>query len=214
MTLSIDITKPLPGIIAGLIDETLVRAFAQPDASKPTCRHGCFHCCKEPVYSARSEVAWILETLTPVEKLQLAEKLRPILAKLLESGLANEHMPNAFQYRSHNLWCPLLAQDGTCSVYEHRPMACRLHVARKAEQYCANDELRPKQEFVSIPALTENIFKVTINYISQQPEGYTDVHDNFLILLAEALIGGEYPKGSRMELRRTKDSIEKVSYGE
>jgi Fe-S-cluster containining protein len=41
------------------------------------------------------------------------------------------------EWRQLGLPCPALADDGNCSVHEHRPLACRVHVSIEDPAHCA-----------------------------------------------------------------------------
>lgn len=105
-----------------------------------TCTSGCCDCCCS-LFDITLLDAWHLKSGFD----RLPEQLRrPALAKA-EARLAGLHQvwpdlaaPYILNLRPEEEWsalmsdedetpCPLLADNGSCLVYDHRPMTCRLH---------------------------------------------------------------------------------------
>lgn len=101
-----------------------------------SCRKGCTSCCKQAIAVLSSEMLAIKPSLTNLSKEQkskLYEDTTKICEELKENGIDssfNIHCGEAAmkrlqdKYFSLGINCPLLDQDGTCSVYSVRPMAC------------------------------------------------------------------------------------------
>ena len=99
-----------------------------------TCTHSA--CCYEPVYSDQIEVDDILSRLTPEQRSELIEAVHRWHKRATLSGvLLLEEKGAAFPYRDASLPCPFL-KDGRCSIYEHRPLACRAHYALANPDNC------------------------------------------------------------------------------
>lgn len=101
-----------------LIDGLLAKAGERPVA----CQSGCAHCCYQAVGVSVPEVlaleAHIRATRTPQQLDELVARVRA--ADDLTRGLSSA------QRLSPELPCPFLGlEDGRCSVYEARPLACR-----------------------------------------------------------------------------------------
>lgn len=98
------------------------------------CRPGCTHCCHIPVSM----------TTTEAELIGRAIGRRPApLPENLPEVAAGYDNP-----------CPFLANaagssPGTCSIYEHRPLACRLHFNLDADALLC--ELQPDGQTVPVP---------------------------------------------------------------
>ena len=74
------------------------------------CRRGCSHCCNIPVIISQAEADEIGRAIgRPARQVAVKQEDRETVAR-----------------RWHGQPCPFL-QDNACSIYAHRPMACRLH---------------------------------------------------------------------------------------
>ncbi|KWT71765.1 MULTISPECIES: YkgJ family cysteine cluster protein [unclassified Variovorax] len=97
-------------------------ARAKPMEAVSACRNGCSHCCHIPVTISRTEAELIGTAVRrsparPAHAIELAklrtpEDLHDAQAALQAATPVGEP-------------CPFLA-DGACSIYAHRPLACRM----------------------------------------------------------------------------------------
>ncbi len=99
------------------------------------CGHGCSHCCHQIVCVFPEEMQEITEHIdrlaSPVRR-RLREQARDILEKWKEwlkihLCFAPDQVHDPVALAKAWLWkpCPLLQQDGSCGVYEARPLVCR-----------------------------------------------------------------------------------------
>jgi Fe-S-cluster containining protein len=99
------------------------RAAASAGLPGIACRSGCAACCFVRVSVLPAEVfnlaAHVNETFTAEQRAVLIEKLR----NYIESIAA---LPVEGRMR-HQLACAFLGQDRCCTVYQARPLACRMH---------------------------------------------------------------------------------------
>ncbi len=79
------------------------------------CEKGCSHCCRIDVL------------VTFVEAQYIEKNLGPVLCAghAISSGHSEAKRP-----------CPFLSDDSTCSIYEHRPFACRTYYALDNPALC------------------------------------------------------------------------------
>ena len=114
---------------------------------KPTCAKGCSACCSERLQTTREEAALIWATLSAERRAELTPAIRAWARRFeaAEEGLDNKGN-KAVAYRRLNLVCPLL-RDGLCSVYDVRPLGCRLHTAVGPRVRCEDLQQRPHQTF-------------------------------------------------------------------
>src|SRR5690348_7613667 len=188
-------------------DVHIARLIKKDPNAKPPCCRGCFHCCREPVYATLSEVRLILSKLSDGERESLKLKLLEWRQKYRESGFVLVNLPNAFKYRALNLWCPFLS-GGDCSIYEDRPISCRLHVAYESREGCEDDTLRKKQKFALFPRLQEVINGLQFDAMQI---GESEVFESFqALLLQELLTPGKrsHVTASRVEFRKTAKELE------
>jgi hypothetical protein len=96
-------------------------AWAQPLQDVAACRRGCAHCCHIPVTISAIEAALIRRHVrrapaTPAQAVRLDAftDLSDTMAALQALGGQTPPSP-----------CPFL-HEGACSIYDARPMACRL----------------------------------------------------------------------------------------
>ena len=90
------------------------------------CRAGCSLCCSLRVDVFAHEVFLlahhILHRFSPTELSALLDRLQTHVDAVLPL--------TPFEHATTNIRCPLLRDDGCCSVYEARPHACRRHHSR------------------------------------------------------------------------------------
>ncbi len=86
------------------------------------CTKGCAHCCKVPVQVSLLEADYI-SSKTGV-KIQLVSKNRYTMPQSVDT------------------YCPLLDQaTGICSVYQYRPLACRLFATIDSYKFCERSDV-------------------------------------------------------------------------
>jgi len=163
---------------------------------KPCCSKGCHHCCDEVAYAEMREVDHIIAGMSPELKERAKERLRLWLVKvkpMLEKEPGAEGYIDAFEYRDLKITCPLL-EDGLCSVYERRPMGCRLFMATGSPDNCAMP-MRRKQTILDVDyAANEKFWKGLMGqWTFSQPGTY--ITDHLGVLLAERLLG-EHPEST------------------
>ena len=102
------------------------------------CRRGCRVCCSDNAHAiAGVELLWVERTLRAAGRV---EALRPVFASRaavfrprreslgLEGALATN--------RALGLPCPLLGEDGACTIYASRPLACRQFQSLTPAEWC------------------------------------------------------------------------------
>lgn len=138
--------ESLYAAIDGMNDSIV--ALAQRQNLKVACQKGCHWCCHQAVYANSYELHFLSEkikTRYSAQKIskwtQAADVKLAATSKLNEQQLANYKAP-----------CPLL-EDGACSVYDARPMACRIYLSTKLET-CLEFYHHPDNE-ANYPALID-----------------------------------------------------------
>ena len=155
--------------------EAAERAEAHATAA---CRAGCWFCCTTPVAVTVFEAAMVrsaILTLPEAEQQAILVRLQEHVAAQDQAFAAAGAERISFRRR-----CPLLTDEGTCSVYEGRPLACRSVLSLDAERcrrwFLEHDQGDPNILF----ALTNNAaisgvaqLMVTLN------EGNLDHYPNY-----------------------------------
>ena len=101
------------------IDEGIEHAIAK-GGRQPTCSAGCHYCCYEKVSASPNEVFELAEHIRETWSTAAQSALR---SRLRSAAVYGSYRPE--DYFAAQVSCPLLAEDGRCSVYEARPINCR-----------------------------------------------------------------------------------------
>ena len=101
-------------------DSKLGERFISQSEERIECTAGCNHCCHEPVGVTPPEALLVYAHL---EQSRSTEDLALLRQKLSERSEAIRGLTTSERY-SPEQPCPLL-QEGSCSVYSVRPLACR-----------------------------------------------------------------------------------------
>ena len=131
-----------------------------PDNYQTACQQGCSHCCHFPVQAA------------PQDIVQLALHLKLSLSDAELADL-NTRLQQDIQQRSGAFMrapCPLLTAEQSCSVYEHRPLVCRMFSSQNA--FSCEQSLTDGRQISQRP-LTHRIFQaaVTALLIAAEQQG-------------------------------------------
>lgn len=132
--------------IDGLNDSIL--SLAKRQNIEVACAKGCHWCCHQAVYANSYELHFLshkIKSRFSPEKIEEIKKLA--LAKHTATFQMNEE--EIAKYKSP---CPLL-ENGACSVYDARPMACRIYLSTKIES-CLEFYHHPENES-NYPALID-----------------------------------------------------------
>lgn len=142
------------------MDRFLEAASALSDAVKPftACKAGCSYCCN------------IAATITAQEATIIA-KATGRKARKLDGRVDYE----ASREQYTGVPCPFL-KKGKCSIYEVRPLACRLHVNMADSNFFCNTEVPPGQSVV--PQLTNHQILLAQAKVFHN-ETWADIRDFF-----------------------------------
>lgn len=183
------------------------RMMAGTHGGKVTCEKGCSACCYEAVYVARGEAQLIVDRVRmdgPAAVDALRKRVNTWMRRFWLTDLWDSDMPPIVQYRSLRLKCPLLADDGSCSVYAVRPMGCRMHMTKAPKRGCEDLTQRGRAKFVDVMGTatefghTNVLFAMNEALIASHNEGSETVTmDHLVVLLADALGMSAPPSGSR-----------------
>lgn len=132
--------------IDGLNDSIL--ALAERQNMGIACHKGCHWCCHQAVYANSYEMHFLSEKIkTRFSPEKISKLLETTEAKYVATSKMSEE-----EVSKYKAPCPLL-ENGACSVYEARPMACRIYLSTKLET-CLEFYHHPENEY-NYPALID-----------------------------------------------------------
>ena len=138
--------ESLYAAIDGLNDSII--ASAKKQNISVACFNGCHWCCHQVVFANSYELHYLSEQIkTKFSPYELNELISRTDNKLDKTTLLTED--ELLNFKSP---CPLL-ENGSCSAYTARPMACRIYLSMKLET-CLEFYNHPENE-TNYPALIE-----------------------------------------------------------
>lgn len=138
--------ESLYAAIDGLNDSIV--ALAERQNMKVACHKGCQWCCHQAVYANSYELHYLSERIKAVvPKERIARWAEAAEFKYARTSVMNEE-----QIALHKSPCPFL-ENGACSIYPVRPMACRIYLSSRLET-CLEFYRNPENKD-NYPALIE-----------------------------------------------------------
>ena len=138
--------ESLYAAIDGLNDSVV--ALAARQNMRVACHKGCHWCCHQAVYANSYELHFLSEKIKSQfsqekisEWIEAAEAKSAITSKMDEEQISTYKAP-----------CPLL-ENGACSIYEARPMACRIYLSTQLNT-CLEFYQHPENK-INYPALID-----------------------------------------------------------
>ena len=129
------------------LNESII-ALAKRQKMDVACHKGCQWCCHQVVYANSYELHFLSEK---IKKTYSSEKISKWL-NAAENKYNTTSKMNQEQLATHKSPCPLL-ENGICSTYEVRPMACRIYLSANLES-CVEFFHHPENEN-NYPALLD-----------------------------------------------------------
>lgn len=128
------------------------RAYGEK-ASALKCGRGCAHCCYTAVAATQLEWDGILDRVREkgIDLEKIMERSRKTIDRVrqaLASSKDKDLEPIDWHRLVINQPCPFLDEDQTCSIYEDRPLDCRLVVAYRGQ--CSSKNLEHAQRGVAV----------------------------------------------------------------
>lgn len=118
---------------------------------KISCKKGCGACCRQLVPIAETEarhIREVIEALPEPRRSEIRSRFADARQRLETAGLleklqqpsrqweAGESASFGLQYFAQGIPCPFL-EDGACSIYADRPIACREYLVTSPAENCA-----------------------------------------------------------------------------
>lgn len=139
------------------------------------CRRGCSHCCNISVAISSFEAEKIAE-VTGIRPAALKSSVRP------ETVAADNYKKP----------CPFATQNGECSIYDTRPLACRLHFNISESPFFCDTQNLPEES--AVPNVDLNVFWMGYaTLFLKMPLG--DIRDFFPPAAVAAARAGNLPPG-------------------
>jgi len=115
------------------------------------CQKGCSHCCFDNPHGITGiELARILPLLRPAQKKMIVTQAAAFRA------LQKQHPKPQLEWKKQCHPCPLL-ENHQCSIYSHRPLACRSFFSLYSPDWChpkhKNYQVNPQIDCDSLHAL-------------------------------------------------------------
>lgn len=150
----------------------------------PVCKKGCSACCYQLIEVLNIEEAAIVEFINrldePIRK-QIIVQLKAWF-DIFEEFTPDGRTLNGFDVFSHfakimanmSIKCPFLV-DNLCSIYEMRPLACRIHYVKSNPYLCEENRLREtarngielRQLLINMLCLAGEVSLVPLPYVAK-----------------------------------------------
>lgn len=178
------------------VDRIIKNSLTAHGALVPCCKKGCSHCCYEPACTDRRVIDHIIAGMTPEQIEEVKARLPAWLEKTAEARKLER--PKVHDYRDLNVACPLL-KDGLCSVYDRRPLDCRIWFAIGNPDDCAMPA-RKHQKFTEYTdeAMSKLCEPWVLSTLVMEGEV---VMDHIGVLLAERLLNIKVESAARRHLK-------------
>lgn len=141
-----DAIESLYEAIDGLNDSII--ALSSRQKLPVACKNGCFWCCHQAVYANSYELHYLSEKI----KQECSPETVSKYLKAAESKFAATSLKSEEELAHYKAPCPLL-ENGSCTMYGARPMACRIYLSTKLET-CLEFFHHPENE-QNYPALID-----------------------------------------------------------
>jgi hypothetical protein len=133
------------------------------------CGPGCGNCCTLAVNCTLPEALAVAAVLDDAQRGRLAATAGRVIAHAQQRNDAREFLTG---YRETAGPCPFLAAHASCSIYAHRPLACRALLATRPADWCGVNlaELPEFERDVFLASLDRNIVAFPTHYAAAPQE--------------------------------------------
>lgn len=141
---------------AQVLAEAIVAKAVANTQEAISCRKGCGACCRQVVPISQPEaraIAQLIESLPEPRKGTIKQRFAAAHLQLKQTDLPermrhanslddSQRQQLALDYFRQQIACPFL-EDESCSIYEHRPLACREYLVTTPAANCAAPTVEP-----------------------------------------------------------------------
>jgi len=141
----------------------------QSQGKKIPCGRGCSSCCTLTVNATFPEAVAAASELSAVQEHALTrhvERLRQLCSR------AGDMKSYLRLHRTEAGLCPLIAEDGSCGIYNNRPLSCRSLLSTKESHWCRTDfaALTAVQKEAFLEDLDRTAVAFPLHYVSVSQE--------------------------------------------
>lgn len=129
------------------------------------CAAGCSNCCTLFVQATLVEALFVAEQLDVVQ----SEKLQDYVKRQQKIFAGESDFLAILRKQRTTLGpCPFLDADGSCSIYEQRPLACRALLSTKDPAWCGVDfsTLDPLEKRLYLESLEQEVVAYPVHYVA------------------------------------------------
>jgi hypothetical protein len=151
------------------------------------CGRGCSACCSLNVSCTFPEALAIAAALTAPQRGAVLDRARLLLDRLQGVTELKEFL---LLHRTVVGACPLLAADGSCGIYPHRPLACRALISTRESSWCGVDfsTLSSPEKQAFMEGLDRRVVDFPLHYAAL-PRQMAQQHEDHLSGLMATRIG-------------------------
>jgi Fe-S-cluster containining protein len=136
-----DASHSFYGYLDGFL--TQFEAFVNQQNQKIDCKQGCASCCYQAVFMSPFEAIYLAEN---IQKHCSLETIEQITKRVKQKKEATAKM-TAAEYLKYRHVCPLLDEEnGSCTMHEYRPVACRIYLSEDVKSCLLQHENPEKDE--------------------------------------------------------------------
>jgi Fe-S-cluster containining protein len=147
------------------------------------CGRGCSSCCTLAVNCTLPEAQLLAEQLDE-EQLERVDRYVERIKEL--SAGVTELKEYLRRHRRDSGGCPLLAGDGACAAYAHRPFSCRALLSTKESRWCGVDfadlTAAEKEEFFA--SLDRSVTAFPLHYLALARDAGRELERQALLQMA------------------------------
>jgi len=159
------------------------------------CAAGCSNCCTLFVQSTLIEALIVAAGLTAPQVLSLENY---VLRQRETLTGASDFLTILRQQRQVIGPCPFLDNDGCCSIYAQRPLACRALLSTKPAEWCSVDfsTLDPLEKRLYLESLERAVVAFPVHYVASTQNAAQEAEARILAQMEAqfgAAISGNFP---------------------